>query len=459
MNREFYWEYMKECDNLINRFLKETKSINSKAFKVAGADIEKAVANFLWQNLFHNKNKESYSNKRIEGKAFNHFIEEIWNTSLHPLLPSLDNITESKIINSEDNNYQEVLNLDAILFYCKNNRQLEYYLPILNKIEERVVILTLEELNESLLIKHNIEIIKFGVISKPIFIEQKYLEEKFPFLFSLTDILFLLIKTITPKKIIILEGCHYETEIISSISKVYSIKTICIQQGWPSLMHTRFINMTYDYFLTWGKEFNKLWGKYNSFPIFIETGYLYEVNKRDKKEKKSITFFFQAPLFTISNIAFQEMIEFAFFCAEQFPYRKILIREHPEYRFTSKIMKRILKQNNIKLVTDNKIHEVFSQTEIGVSFFSSTLMEGIVHNIIPFVFNPTSNPKYYPDIDKERLGLEVKTFAKAKEKILHLLKTELLKQNFKKNISKNKKIYFECVELETANKILQIIKL
>ena len=35
----------------------------------------------------------------------------------------------------------------------------------------------------------------------------------------------------------------------------------------------------------------------------------------------------------------------------------------------------------------------------------------------------------------------------------------ILKQNIKKNISKNKKIYFECVELETANKILQIIKL
>lgn len=329
------------------------------------------------------------------------------------------------------------------VFYCKNNRQLGYLLPILKEEKSQSIILTFEELNEKLLFNFNIEIIEIDLIDEEFAITKSFLEQNFYTFFLNLNTFYILIKLLEPTSFVLLEGCHYEEEIIASICKKYHVNTYCIQQGWPCVMHTRFKNMTYDYYLTWGEGFNYLWKKWNPIPHFVTLGYLYKSTdlRKNSVKKDAITFFFQAPIFIISDNCFSKMVEFAFFCAEVFPHKPILIREHPEYTILNRFPKKMFdKYANIEFVTHENLGLIFEKTEIGVSIFSSTIMEGLVYDVIPFIFNLTSMPSYNPNLEKIGGGIEVRTIEEAKRIIISI--SEKQKIELKNKMSYLKQRYF-----------------
>ena len=460
MHKEFYWDYLKACDNLVKRFIKESKTISKNAFAIESTSIEKAVANFIWEKIFFSPLKETYSFQKLQNESGEEIIRSIWKDILKPLLPLRGNCMESLLKYNNDNQYKEILQSYqcTLFFYCKNNRQLTYLLPLINGIAENIVILSFEELDEDLIQRNNIQIIEVDLIINEVIICQKYIEEKFPRLFFLFNTFSVILDILRPQKIILLEGCHFDQEILSSVGKAFAIKTICIQQGWPSLTHTRFINMSYDYFFTWGKILTNLWKQHNLYPKYIETGYIYEVIQKTPIEKTSIAFFFQAPLFIISQDTFNKMIDFAFFCAIQFPERKILIREHPEYCFSKNVKEKIKSFSNVEIATHIPLAEFFSRAIVGVSVFSSTLIEGMAHYTIPFVFNLTSLPRYYPDIEKKGLGIEVKSCEEAQRRIVLLLNDNYTIQNILENIYERQKEYFDCCGKDAVNKTLKIVE-
>lgn len=459
MSKEYYWEYMKACDDLVTRFLCEGKRLNKDAFKIQHLNIEKAIMNYLWEKLFFNPAKELFSKQRSENNINDNILESLWDKILIPLLPEQKKEITDDLVSNRNDPYEEILNpyKHSTLFYCKNNRQLKYLLPILQKVKIKSVIISMQELNETIINNDNVEIIEFNIITHYVLVYQNYLKEKLRQLFFLTNTFFLLIKNIMPARVIVLEGCHFEQEIIAAVCKSLSIKTICIQQGWPGLVHTRFSNMGYDYFFTWGKAFSKLWEENNPHPKYIETGYLYEVNKTTLDEKGAIAFFFQSPSFTISNDVFHKMLDFASFCAETFPERRILIREHPEYRFMATFESKVQGHANIELVTDTALAIVFSKAIVGVSIFSSTLVEGLAHQVIPFAFNLTSSPKYYPDLAGEELGVEVKDYEEAKQKITELLNNVNLIQKFRNNILNHRKNYFKYSDRRAVEETIKVM--
>jgi hypothetical protein len=140
------------------------------------------------------------------------------------------------------------------------------------------------------------------------------------------------------------------------------------------------------------------------------------------------------------------MISFSFHCARSFPDRKIYIREHPEYKLNDLDKAFITAQPNIRMVSKTPLQEVFAETEIGVAIFSSTLMEGIIHNVIPFVFNLTSMPCYYPNVDKEGIGVEAKSMEEAQKKMCYIINDQTYMATIKGNIKKAKRRYFERSE-------------
>lgn len=417
--------------------------------------------NFLWQKIFLSIDKEIYSCKRMQGEDYHAFIEEVWTNNLKHLLPEkrLDIKDKNKIIAEEISPYHSILKQykNTLLLFCLNSRQLSYFTPIIEKMQHDAVILTMEDISDAKIEALKIPVIVFGVLSQPIALEQDYLRNHFEYLFLLTNTFYLLIKDIMPSAVMVMEGCHYEAEVISSVSKILDIKTICVQQGWPGLMHTRFKNMTYDYFLSWGKGFNELWKKYSSGPAYLGVGYPFSISAHQSASKQNITFFFQAPLFTISNQTFQDMIAFAFYCSRTFPDRTIWIREHPEYNLNSVVKAFIGAQPNMGIVTERPLSEVYAETEIGVAIFSSTLMEGIIHHVIPFVFNLTSMPCYYPDVDKDGIGVEAKSMKDAQEKICRIINDPTYRATIKNKIEKAKRKYFQKAEGISIKNVLDAV--
>lgn len=446
---EFYWEYMNVCDSLVERFIKQAKTINVDCFKVGEIDIQKPITNYLWETLFFSPHKEDYSRKRkLSEKEGFEFINKLYDNMMSAIRPTLE--SSSSILNSSCGFYEKELSdyKNSTIVYCKNNRQLEYLLPVLSQLNDKVVIISFSELDETLISSlDQVFIVETDLILDHILINAPYIQKSFERIFYQLNTLLILIQIISPTQCFLLEGPHFEQEIISSICKEYHIESICIQQGWPGLIHTRFKNMTYDIYYTWGKGFSELWKKYNSIPKFIELGYYGNtcfIKKLECYNKNAITFFFQAPLFTISDDCFENMIKFVFFCVEKFPNRRVLVREHPEYLFTKRL--NISEYKNIHIVTHTPMEDVFSETEIGVSIFSSTLMECVLYGAIPFIFNLTSNPKYFPDLDSENIGIEVKCYEEAELKMNYLIENNVYREEFKYNIASAKSKYFNEVD-------------
>lgn len=457
MNREFYWEYSQECDELTKKFCRIAKEHHENIFKIGEMDMEKPVSNFIWEKIFFSHDKDTYSKLRLQGQNYNEIIKKIWLEKIVPLL-NVENTYTNFIINNSSKLFSTLLepHIGSIIFYCKNNRQLQYYLPILKRINIPTVILSLDDINELDLTGLNIQIIQYELIYQELFINSGYLEYNFPYIFYLVNTLFFLLDKLSPRRVVLLEGCHFETEVVSAICKFKKITSLCLQQGWPSLMHTRFTNMSYDYFLTWGKGFSDLWSTHNQTLKMEEVGYPYPIALNSYKT--GIAFFFQAPLYIIDNALLESMFEFFIFCSNTYPDRKVYIREHPEYKLGLNKISELGNYKNIEVVTDWQISDVFSKSEIGVSIFSSTLMEGIIHETIPFVFNLTSSPGYYPNVEKEGIGIEVRSLNEARTKMDTLIKCENnLKAFIKNNINKKKHYYFKNTGEESIMKIVDII--
>lgn len=301
MGNDFYWEFMRKTDEIVEEFLSTATRINGGILHTGNASVKKAVANYLWEMLFFSKKRDLYNDHRNSGKAGDIFFKEVWDISLSHLLPSNQFLPVKRIHPAfEKSKYFNTLieHRGAIIFFCKNHRQLLYFKPILLKMVERVLVLAKYEVPDECTLNENIQIIEFNSFVDEVYIKNDYLKKCFPLIFDMANTYTLLIAALKPKSIILLEGCHFETEIISGICKANLIPTICLQQGWPSLIHTRFKNMTYNYFLTWGETFNSLWKHYNSIPHFQSIGYLYKV--QNGGSKTGVTFFLQAPLFILN---------------------------------------------------------------------------------------------------------------------------------------------------------------
>lgn len=458
MQRDFYWEFIEVADQLLKKFVKTAKTINISSFDIDGVNIEKAVCNFLWLKIFLNESRKIYSEQRLLGVDKNTITQKIWDALFEKKLPT----NTEEICGVEVNwtkgkscYYNALKPLEKrLLFYCKNYRQLVYFLPVLKAIKEPVIVLAKFQLPKNIELGERITVLEFDIVSEEVCIQSDYLEQNFELIFEYTNTFSILLEILKPKAIFVLEGCHEEMEVLAAIAKKQSISSICIQQGWPSVMHTRFREMNYDFYLTWGKAFNELWANYNSKPKFIDVGYMYEVLT---EKKEVLTFFLQAPVIILNEVYFNEFLEFIAYCASTFSKQIIYVKEHPEYQLSEEQKNNFISYKNVSFVNDIPLAKLYAITEISVAAFSSTLMESVVHGIIPFVFDPSSTPSYYPDLEMEGIGISSKSLKEAKFKIKQLLENEVVKHNLKSKLAQVKLDYFTDVGDDAVDNILNVI--
>ena len=341
-----------------------------------------------------------------------------------------------------------------MLIYLFNERQLSYLMPLVNMVKSPLVLLCDFVVSENIDFSDSVSIIEFGFSSVSTF-QNEYLEIKFPYIYHYLNTFEQIISSVTPFGIVFLEGCHLQEKALNIVAHSHNLKTFCIQQGWPSFMHTLFRRYSYDYFLTWGRLFNNLWSKYNPTPSYIECGYMYDI--KETKNKQSITFFLQSPVFLSDNEYFEEILHLIVKTAERLPRTPIQVREHPEYKISYLWIERLRTFKNVQFVGDIPIADVYSNTLVAVSHFSSCIMESIIHNCIPFVFDPTTNSQYYPDIEELSLGLFSKNHIDFLIKIESLLKNEEIQQSYFFKIAQRKDEICENKSTDTLKKItLQI---
>ncbi len=335
---------------------------------------------------------------------------------------------------------------DRLAIYVYNTRQLHYLRPFIEAVNRPSVLLCETSVNLDLELPEYVEAIDLDyLIVDKIIVSNDSLHDKLKKHYIL---LHSVLSELSPEGVVLLEGCHFQEQMIGEIAISLGFPSILFQQGWPSLMHTMFRRFPYTHFLTWGENFNNLWSRYNPRPFYRAVGYPYSVKK---KRGHSISFFLQAPLFISDSGYYSLLIDLIVETATAYSDRAILVREHPEYRMEPSMKARLLAIHNVRLATEWSLEDVFADSIIVVSHFSSSLMEGIIHGCIPLVFDPTTNSKYLPDVETLRLGALSNNVSQFFSKLEHIL---LHYQSYFKNICTAMNKWFHAIDRDAvANQV------
>lgn len=456
MATNFYWEYIQEVDQQIELFCEQAKKEVSDIFFIGPYNVEKSIQNLLWQQLIMGSYRSEYNTMRLTDKSQLEIQSKIFKKFFAPLLQGIKPTHSALTWNQDSITYYSKITQEykhRIVFYCKNYRLFCYLKPLLECIPEPILLLSESELPNSIEIEGDITHILINNFNHLYSYYHDYFQSNFPHLCDYANCLISFTELFNPKAFVLIEGTHFESALIGSIARHKNIPTICLQQGWPGILHTAFRNFNYNYYLTWGKKFNSLWKTYNRYTQFIDVGYLYRVNS-SAFDNPGITFFLQAPMILLDQKFFINILEWVIECVRKYPTENFFIREHPEYRLPIEIKQLYTGYKNLSFVTDLSLSEVFSMTKIGISAFSSTLIEGLTHNIIPFVIDQSSMPGYLPDVQNEKLGLYAKTIQEADVKLASLLKDKVLTKHLAQNIQNSKNLFFSGFNEETLRHII-----
>ncbi len=327
-----------------------------------------------------------------------------------------------------------------ITYYALHERFLTFMLPVLSRIPHKMVVLCESPVPDDLEHGDNIFIIEldFQWIQQN---KNKYLKKLFPDFLAMFNNLELFITLLEPSTLLVVEGNHYQFEMLAILGKNKGIPVICLQQGWPGILTAQFKEMQYTYFLSWGDGFSDIFRSNNPNPSYISTGYPFKLEK--SLDRTGIAFFLQAPILVSNNQTYSELLELVVYCAEQFPDRPIYVREHPEFPLNSNDI-HLGHYRNIELVPPDSIalSKVFSNSVLAISIFSSTLMEALIYGTIPFIYNPNLMENYCPNLSKEGLGIEVSSLKEAKIQISNLMGNPNFLKAFAERISKNSSYYY-----------------
>jgi hypothetical protein len=262
------------------------------------------------------------------------------------------------------------------------------------------------------------------------------------------------------KIFVVPEGDAPLFELINLYSIKRQKKTICIQHGWSPIFHSGFRDMHYEKFLTWGKEFSEMLSVYNPKQKFLSTGSHILINKESNDKTNDeivISFFLQAVVPLISEEDFQSLLDLILKIAKNNLDVRILVREHPSHPLKNSQKIKLEEESNIVFMNNDKylLADVMTLSTISVSIFSSTLLEAMVYDSIPFIVNATGMEHYEPDLVSLGVGIEVFTFKEAYEQLNNLIENENRIASLKQNILKEKNMFFESYGEES---ILNIVK-
>ena len=459
---DYYIEFYEVIDEV---FLEFTNSLHTKRplwLKFNRFSLQEVVISQLYMHSLSVGWKEKYNKSRLEGVSSLE-LKQTFFDELENVFGIKDILSDTGKIETDFEELEKALipYKNRIVFYLFNYRQLTQLNNLIGQINEPILIwadfnISDEEAEQfpNNVTFLEIELFKTHSFSNPYFLQ------KFPLMFYYLNSFNLFIKYLKPVCIVFLEGCHPQAKCLNIVSKEYKIPTICIQQGWPSLFHTLYRRMEYDYYLTWGKAFNEWWKLYNPKQKYKEVGYIHKVESspdNDSLSKQKITFFLQSPVFLSDDNYFNRMLCLIETTAKLFPDRVIQVKEHPEYKISEGFIKRYSYYKNIFIVSNKPIDRIFNESLIAVSHFSTTSIESMLYNCIPLVFDPTTNSEYYPDI--ESLGVGYCT--KSEEEFIN--KVQLILGNNKqikliKRIGKIKQNLFCDYNKSAIDKIISFIK-
>ena len=484
------YEYIQVLCQSIEKYTKDAETENSYAFQYGNINLKFAVERYLYfkfvdHSQLYNWFCRSIQNNPRETFIFKSIIEKkialcLLESSInnknyryHPLafLQDICSNIWYKILtifwNLQPTPQLAFKKID-ILVWLNQPKHARYLLPIINNLDTSYSYLLVgrrENKLKSFLQNHQMSAINtrgIKIKSLPKSKELRYFRE----LTTYCDRIYESLKILKPKCVILVEGNSPIDEITNQVCKQLLIPTICIQHGWSPIIHNGFRNMSYTKMLVWGQGFANLLKKYNPQQSFAITG-SHILNQNNHIEliknidaKKSISFFLQSPKKLCSCVSWNKILKLILLTAKNFSDIPILVREHPNYPLSFTEKKSFAKFSNIEFVDAARysLTDVLERSLVSISVFSTTILESVVAEVIPIIFNVTSMPNYYPNLHEAGVGIEVKNIDEAVNAIEKLVLNREYRQKIQLNFKKFQYKYFNLTSNHQENIIYKIIQ-
>ena len=478
-NGDLNFDYIQQLCQAIEDFTTSKEAVHPQTFIYRGANLKYAVERALYFFAVDHKRLRFFFRQWTQQQLpeivkFNTVIERdlaffIANKeielnrlkakykTLYYLMNWQKNLVLQLLLNTQPN--FESVQEEIILFAVNHKKFVKFFEPIAKNLSIPYVYLLhprtgIQSLLSSVDIQKYLIENQLSYVNIPKTINLKRQPDNFfvdlPLVANLYNYYYATLKKLKPKCVVVPEGNHIQDELINQIGKQLSIPVICLQQGWSPIIHNGFRHMSYTKMLVWGQGFADLLQPLNPEQKFVVTGshivkFNHSVNSINQATtRKGISFFLQSPKKIGTIKTWNQFLELIRWTAKEFVEVPVLVREHPQYLLSSKERNRLQRYSNVKLVSPSSysLSTVLADSMLVVAIYSTTILEGIAAGVLPLIFNVTSLPSYYPDVQAAGAGIEVKNLEEAKQAVRRIITDKTYIFQFEASMKKFRNQYF-----------------
>lgn len=347
----------------------------------------------------------------------------------------------------------------GVVFVMHSPKFLRFAEPLLASIERPVVVNTGHDFTESLA---ELGVPGLPLDTWPAAIQAcgSLLEDRADLLATF-DRLEACFAQLKPRAVVVFEGNHAFDELANRAARALDIPCFCIQHGWSPIVHNGFRGMTFSAMLVWGEGFAELLRAYNPNESFVATGNpALDHVVPQVSANPVVTFFAQGPSQLLSASHVDDFLALACETARAQPDARILVREHPSSPLRPDQTARLAVLPNVRLVSpeDRSLADVLSETHVSVSIYSTTILESAAFLVPPVVYNTTSLPRYFPDIDSLGAGIEARERDAALATIDRLLHDRTAVRRLEPGMQEVRARFFNGLDGLAAQRIAETIE-
>ena len=276
------------------------------------------------------------------------------------------------------------------------------------------------------------------------------------------DVLTNTLTEIRPSCLVVIEGNSAFDEVANRAARALEVPTVCLQQGWSPIVHSGFRNMSFSRMAVWGDGFRRLLGPYNPRQHFDVTGNLAfaGASPPPPDQRRAVAVFLQSTSQLISEAHLAELLALVERVTERLPGTPVLVREHPGAPLSSDERGRLRRLPDVSLVPaeTHSLREVIVQSRVAVSIYSTALLESAALLTPPVIFNPTSMPRFSPDLDALGAGVETRSADDAVVALERIVKDMRHHASFEAGMRRVRSDFFAGADGRAAERILELIR-
>jgi hypothetical protein len=283
-----------------------------------------------------------------------------------------------------------------------------------------------------------------------------------PYLGLFADGIERILRRMRPRVILLAEGNSPDDEVINLVGIKLGIPVICLQQGWSPILHPGFRNMHYSAMLVWGPAFAELLSAANPRQRFISTGnhVLRSAFRPPLEKPPGVLFFHQDTDRGLGGRRGTEMmVTLAQRLASASRELPIYYRPHPLVPLDDSILRHLAKHRNIVIQEPSfPLAKALDQARVTVSIYSTTIMESAASGSIPVIFNMTSMPHFWPDMNASGAAVEVHTLEDAFDALQRLLSDNAVAASYTPALQEFTARFFSAIGDSALENVIEVLR-